>query len=321
MNDDNLWDRSGPPDPEIQRLEEMLAPFRYQIRRLEDKGPRPFRAWRLAAAAAVVLAIAAGVLWRAKAPAPEATPWSVEGIEGQARFGSRPAAMAMTVPGGQAVRTGPDGRLTLVAEDTGRVDLGPDSILHASSGRKLALERGGLHAYIWARPGQFVVDTPSARAIDLGCEYTLTVDARGDGRLRVSLGWVAFQYAGHESFIPAGAECATHVHGGPGVPFFEGASEGLRRAVARFDANDPGAMAEILADARERDGLTVWHLLTRVAARDRGVVFDRFATLVKLPAEVRREAAVRGDARAIDQCWNALGLEDTDWWRGWERKW
>jgi hypothetical protein len=32
MNEDYLWDGSGPPDPEIARLEELLAPFQYRVR-------------------------------------------------------------------------------------------------------------------------------------------------------------------------------------------------------------------------------------------------------------------------------------------------
>ena len=35
MNDDYLWDKSGEPDPEIQELEEILAPLRYQPKPLE----------------------------------------------------------------------------------------------------------------------------------------------------------------------------------------------------------------------------------------------------------------------------------------------
>ena len=35
MNDDYLWDQSGPPDPETVRLEETLAPFRYRSRPLD----------------------------------------------------------------------------------------------------------------------------------------------------------------------------------------------------------------------------------------------------------------------------------------------
>jgi len=60
-----------------------------------------------------------------------------------------------------------------------------------------------------------VVDTPSARAVDLGCQYTLNVDDRGDGLLKVTMGWVAFDTDGRESFIPAGAACRTRKRGGP----------------------------------------------------------------------------------------------------------
>ena len=164
----------------------------------------------------------------------------------------------------------------------------------------------------WIRP---------RRAVDLGCQYTITVDASGNGLLRVSLGWVAFQNGGHESFIPQGAACVTRKRQGPGIPFYEDASEPLRQSLARFEAGDASALGSILAAARPSDGITLWHLLTRVAERDRGRVFDRFAELVTLPKEVRREAVVRRDARAIDLCWDALNLENTDWWRGWEARW
>ena len=30
MSDDYLWDRSGPPDPDVQRLEELLSPLRHE---------------------------------------------------------------------------------------------------------------------------------------------------------------------------------------------------------------------------------------------------------------------------------------------------
>jgi len=68
MNEDYLWDKSGEPDPEIQQLEEILRPLRYQ--------PRPFalpanlavhRRRRyfsmLAIAATVLLALVAAGLW------------------------------------------------------------------------------------------------------------------------------------------------------------------------------------------------------------------------------------------------------------------
>ncbi len=75
--------------------------------------------------------------------------------------------------------------------------IGPDSELRAATDREVELQRGLLRTSRLPRapPRQFVVDTP-ARAVDLGCQYTITVDASGDGLLRVSLGWVAFEYGG-----------------------------------------------------------------------------------------------------------------------------
>jgi len=330
MSDQYLWDRSGRPDPEIERLERTLAPLGLPDRSQWGRPPgmpsfpvrmAPARApwWRLPVAASVILAAAA--LSRFALPSAQPEPWQISRLEGSARLGGRDAALQMPVRGGQTLRTGGASELTMEDGQLGEVDLGPDSEMRAASDRRMLLRRGTLHAYIWAPPREFVVDTPSARAVDLGCEYTVTVHENGDGLLRVSYGWVAFQFAGRESFIPAGAECVTHGRRGPGIPYYGDAPPPLRDALARFERGEPEALAAILDSARPRDGLTLWHLLTRASPAARGAVFDRFAQLVPLPPEATREGALSGDARTIDLCWNALDLEKTEWWRGWERRW
>jgi hypothetical protein len=316
MSDDYLWDRSGAADPEIERLERTLAPLRYRLRQPETSR-RAYR-WYGAAAAAVVVAIAG---WQMRVTPAAATAWQIASLEGTARLGAQSAAVAMTVRAGQVLRTGGAGAVTLEAEQVGRIDLGPDSEMRAATNRRISLERGRLHAFIWAPPREFVVDTPSARAVDLGCEYTLNVDSAGDGVLRVAMGWVAFQFGEYESFIPAGAQCVTRKRGGPGIPYYEDAPDGLREAVSRYETGDAGALETILASARPRDGLTLWHLLTRVPEARRAEVFDRFANLVTLSPEVSRAVVLRKDPRMIDLCWDALNLENTSWWRGWERRW
>jgi len=332
MSEEYLWDRSGPPDPEIERLERTLGPLRYGHRGTvyEADGfretPRRPRIWWAAAAA---VALAAAGLSQLAAPGARNTGWQVTGLEGAARMGDRSAAVSMQVRSGQVLRTAGGSQISLEADDVGKIDLGPDSELRAATGRKVLLQRGTLHAFIWAPPREFVVDTPGARAVDLGCEYTLNVDDAGNGLLKVSLGWVAFQFGDHESFIPAGAECVTHKRTGPGIPYYEDSSDGFRTALSDLERGDgattgqaPGAALDrILAAARPRDGLTLWHLLTRVPERERGAVFDRFAQLATLPPEVSRTGVLRKDAHSLDLCWNALGLENTGWWRGWERRW
>lgn len=322
MSDRYLWDRTGPPDPEVQRLEKLLAPLAHRSSappRLAVVQPRP-RLWQPCAAAAAVVLVALSLLPSESGPN-AVTGWQIARIEGAVRIGEHEARPQMELRTGDILRTARDSEVVMQDDDLGRVDLGPESVMRAEGAGKLALNRGRLHAFIWAPPRRFVVDTPSARAVDLGCEYTIDVDASGDGLLKVSLGWVAFQHNGRESFIPAGAVCRTRRRAGPGIPYYDDAAPALAQAIASFDRGDTAALGTILAVARPQDGLTLWHLLTRVPASDRGAVFDRFAQLVKLPAEVTREKVIARDGPTIDLCWNALNLMNTDWWRGWERDW
>jgi hypothetical protein len=69
MNEDYLWDKTGEPDPEIQKLEEILGGLRYQPKPLEI--PQELLAPRqrrnhfplLAIAASVLLALLAAGVW------------------------------------------------------------------------------------------------------------------------------------------------------------------------------------------------------------------------------------------------------------------
>ena len=64
MKEDYLWDKSGEPDPEIQELEQILAPLRYQPTPLELPVVRRRNYFvPLAIAATLLVALLAGGLW------------------------------------------------------------------------------------------------------------------------------------------------------------------------------------------------------------------------------------------------------------------
>jgi hypothetical protein len=321
-----LWDGKGPPDPEIVELEQRLARLRFggewaAVRsELERRSGRPY------GAIAASIAIGALALSLLGVPEPQATEWAVTELEGDVRMGRDRAVVQSRVRAGQSVVTGAAARVRLANDDFGEVNLSPASALRmieSAGGRDvMSLERGRLHAFIWAPPRQFVVETPSSRTIDLGCEYTLTVDDRGNGFVEVELGWVAFQFGSQESFIPAGAACRTARRSGPGIPFFVDAEPAFREALEQYESEGGAeALRRVLALARTGDGLTLWHLLTRVPAERRSAVFDRFAELIPLPGGVDRHKALTKDAETLDLCWNALGLDDAGWWREWKHEW
>ena len=63
MNEDYLWDKSGEPDPEIQELEQILAPLRYRAKPLELPVVRRRNYLALAIAATVLIALLITGLW------------------------------------------------------------------------------------------------------------------------------------------------------------------------------------------------------------------------------------------------------------------
>jgi hypothetical protein len=312
MDDQYLWDKTGPVDPEVESLERELGRFRQSRRPL--RLPERRRGFgRAILAAAAVLFAAAGVFLLARAGA--APRWRVESLQGTAVLGAAPLVSATTLPVGEGVETDGSSRAKLGLGRIAEISVGPNSRVRLVKSRsieqRLALERGSLSAKIWAPPRFFFIQTSSALVVDLGCAYTLAVDDAGTGILRVETGWVSFETDGRESIVPAGAACATRLVSGPGTPFYDDASPEFRRALESLDLGTGGdaALATVLSTARKRDGLTLWHLLTRTRGKDRERVYERFALLVPPPPGVTREKVLLGDERGLERWrWELEGM-------------
>jgi hypothetical protein len=206
---------------------------------------------------------------------------------------------------GKWIETDSKSRTTVRIGEIGFVEIEPGTrvrvVTEQPGEHRLALAHGEIRAKISAPPKLFFVDTASGTAIDLGCEYTLSDDELGLGLLQVTRGWVSFQWKGLESLVPAGASCRTHPKIGPGIPYFDDASQRLKEALEGLgiekSADDP--LEVILAESRVRDTLTLWHLLQRVDVRDRARVYDRIASLTPVPTGVSRERALQLDPETL----------------------
>ena len=203
----------------------------------------------------------------------------------------------------------------------------------ADDSRDIQLMRGGVRARLWENVAlrgadNVVVNGWDALAIlwdgtrSIGL---ISIDNYLTGIIDVAAGWVAFEHLGRESFIPAGARCRTRVGAGPGTPYFTGAPAGFAANLLLVDFGEPArrklALDDVLAQATNRDAITLWHLLRRVDPGDRSRVFDRLAAFAAPPASVTRAGIVAGDRRMLDEWWDELGLGTTSWWRTWKREW
>ena len=334
MNDDYLWDGSGKPDADVERLESALHKFRGPLPALR---PQPSRAANerrsfagivipFATAATVLILVGAAGWYSAGAGR---TGYGVAAAAGAPRIAGNAIAQHGRLRPGDWLETDDASRATIEVGAIGRVEVDRNTRLKLVGARagehRLSLASGRIEATIWAPPRFFFVETPSAVAVDLGCAYTLDVDPDGAGLLRVRHGWVGFEHEGRESFIPQNAMCRTRPGVGPGTPYYENAAPPLIDALAAFDFGDPvsrrAALEVALAEARSQDALSLWHLLTRVDRTDSARVFDRLAALVPPPAGVTRAGIARRDRRMLDQWWNTLGLQSASWWRLWKAPW
>lgn len=276
-----------------------------------DQKPRAVRtarmSWRpvfatIAASLLLLVGLAAfWFYWQESRPS-----WEVARLDGAPRIGAATINDKSRLAVGEWLETDDVSRAKINVATIGHVDVDPNTRIRLLETKltehRLELARGRLSARIWAPPRLFFVDTPSAVAADLGCAYTLEVDDAGASLLRVTSGWVALQLRDRESMVPAGAACATRPGIGPGTPYFEDASQIFRKALAELDFEPQAPEGSktrplhlILEEARPRDTLTLWHLLSRVEGADRGLIYDRLVSLAGAPDNVTREGILRLD--------------------------
>jgi hypothetical protein len=158
----------------------------------------------------------------------------------------------------------------------------------------------------------FIVETPLATAVDLGCKYTLEVEDDGSSLLHVTLGLVALERDNRETIVPAGAFCRTRPDRGPGTPYFEDSSSELQSALAFVDTAPEGPertrqLEIVLRESSVRDALSLWHLLPRLDANSRALIYDRLSELMPPPPEVTRDGIIALDPNML-AAWRNLAV-------------
>jgi ferric-dicitrate binding protein FerR (iron transport regulator) len=229
--------------------------------------------------------------------------WDVTGLPGTAQIRS-----------GETLETDSTSSAQIKIANIGQLTVDPNSkirlLVTQPDEHRIALDRGRIEARTWAPPRLFIVETPSANAVDLGCRYTLEVEEDGGSLLHVTLGLVALDRGGIETVVPAGAFCRTHSAKGPDTPFFEDSSAEFQAALYKVDSLAEGPertkqLEIVLRESRVRDALSLWHLIPRMDASARGLLYDRLAQLLPPPSGVTRDGIMRLDPAMLDS-WKTI---------------
>ena len=281
--------------------------------------------WKYALTATAIIVIGLGGWWgvtrkqgklgpviEQSNPAPV---WEVAKVTGAPRIGDVKIKDTGTLGIGEWLETDNASSAQLKVAEIGYVEIDPNSrvqlVQTKETEHRISLAQGKMSALILAPPRLFIVDTPSATAVDLGCAYTLEVDEAGASLLHVTSGWVSLVRDGRESFIPAGAMCATRQGRGLGTPYFADSSALFKAALHSLDFEEHAKVGQLLdsllAEARKQDALTLWHLLGRQlqdqTIKARGRIYDRLAQLVPPPIGVTRSGILSSNQKMLNSWW------------------
>jgi ferric-dicitrate binding protein FerR (iron transport regulator) len=182
---DYLFDRDGAPDPEVERLERLLAPLALGEPRPLPLPERPRVSRRRPMVIAATLLAAA-------------------------------AAVALFLRSPRWIETGANS-VRLQVTTIGTVELEPNTRARLV-GEHVELARGAVSARIDAPPRRFVVETRSLKVIDLGCAFRVTVDESGRGQVSVSEGRVVLAGGGAGEVVLAAGEARAFDENGAAEP-------------------------------------------------------------------------------------------------------
>jgi hypothetical protein len=310
---DYLFDPLSEPHAEVAVLERLLRPYAHAA-----PAARPSRRlarWILPAAAAVVLALLGGtaVLVHMNGEPQRHVAGARQLVDPLERRVRR-AASGDEI---DLARGAAGERLEVGA--IGWVDVDPGTRLRVletqPDSHELYLDRGSVTAMIYTTPRAFRIGTPAGLTVDLGCKYRVEVKEGGETRLHVLTGQVAFETEGRKSWVPRGATCSAWPGRGPSAPWWEGevaASFVADLLAVEFTTDpDPERVDALLAAARARDSLTLWHLLRSPSTALRTAALDRLASLCVDVRSRERAALLNADGAALEDLKSDLR------WRYW----
>src|SRR5262249_46034203 len=126
MSDDYLWDRSGPPDPDVERLEALLGRLRSTptVPQLPASDRWTLHALPPMVAPAAVIALMIGATWRSTHGGAS---WEVARLAGRPRIGSTTVEDTGRLSAGQTLSTDGAARARVSIGTIGEVTIEPDS--------------------------------------------------------------------------------------------------------------------------------------------------------------------------------------------------
>ena len=262
---------------------------------------------------AVLITVLISVLYFSKA---QPAFWEVEALKGSPTAGSTTFSKSGVLALGEWLTTDSHSKARLIAGMAGEIDVDPGSRLQLletkDTGCRIFLQSGKIDARIRAPAKHFLIITPSATAIDLGCSYTIEVDKKGSSILNVTDGKLIIKSGGSEEIITAGTICETRKNKSPGTPYSADASAEFKEALSNFDfgGRTEEELETVLEKSTEKEAVSLWYLLKNSKPERVRLIYDRLFELVPPPLSVTYEGLLKKNEKMLKDWWEEMESVD-----------
>jgi hypothetical protein len=241
--------------------------------------------------------------------------WMVSNLEGSPKVQEKDITKIDSLKIGEWLITDDSSRALLSVANIGEIIVEPDTKLKIvksdSSEHRIMLDYGTINANINAEPRLFIVDTKSVEAVDLGCDYNLSVDRNGNGLLYVKSGMVELESKNRKSLVAAGSFCVTKEGIGPGTPYSKNSSPEFRKALSNLDfkGDRDDAVINVLRNAKRTDVISLLQMLPRVKKNNKAMVFAKIAKYVPAPEKIYADSIPQFDMKDLNEWIEKLNEE------------
>ena len=278
---------------------------------------RPAASLRLTyqyAAAALFLIILTSGYWISSRPT--GPTWEVVALNGIPVAGDRPILGKDSVHTGESVQTDSASRARILVASIGSVVIEPDTVPSASS-RPAPPSTGSPCAAAASPPSSprllaslSSTRLPAPQSIS-GASTAWSATAMAPARSASFPVGLHLNGKAANRVVPGGASCRMYPGRGPGTPSFDDASPAFLTAVDAFDRTQPGALDRLINQARIRDTLTLWHMLSRVNVADRIRVYGEKSSGWRCRLTVSRSVVACSSAKTCRRCSTARRPPDS----------
>ncbi len=174
-----------------------------------------------------------------------------------------------------------------------------------SSEYRMGFYGGKIKVNTWSSPGMFVIETPTAKIVNLNGKFTADISSSGDGVINVSTGWVSLKWKNKRVLIPSGASCLTLVAKLPGIPFYNDADVQFKNDLKEIENgnNKKDFIGDLLRRSRKKDVMTLWYLIPEVSINERLKIYTFISNYYPLPSNISLKGILNGNKIMLKKWW------------------